>query len=95
MKILVSALCCALAHAYTLVFALLARAVCSSSIGVLSESDRNEGNVVMTAAFEGAPEEVDVTVFETGNPEADAISEAASQLVAKVSRLPHMHTRLQ
>lgn len=38
------------------------------------------------AAFEGAPEEVDVTVFEAEGRQAAAICQAAAELVAKVRR---------
>lgn len=37
------------------------------------------------AAFEDAPEEVDITVFEAQGPEAEAISKAAAELVSKVA----------
>jgi hypothetical protein len=37
-----------------------------------------------SVAFDGAPEEVDITVCKSGTPEAEAISQAAAQLVAKV-----------
>ena len=36
------------------------------------------------AAFEGAPEEYDITVHDTAGPESAAISKAAAELVAKV-----------
>ena len=40
--------------------------------------------VCVCAAFEGAPEDVDITMFETQGAEADAIGRAAAELVAKV-----------
>lgn len=40
--------------------------------------------VCLCAAFEGAPEEVDITMFEARGTEADAIGRAAADLVAKV-----------
>lgn len=40
--------------------------------------------VCLCAAFEGAPEDVDITMFETQGTEADAIGRAAADLVAKV-----------
>ena len=36
------------------------------------------------AAFEGAPEEYDITVHDTAGSESAAISKAAAELVAKV-----------
>ena len=38
-----------------------------------------------SAAFEDAPEEVDITVFECNGPDAEAITSAAAELVSKVS----------
>jgi hypothetical protein len=36
------------------------------------------------AAFEDAPEDVDMTMFEASGPDADSIGRAAAELVAKV-----------
>lgn len=36
------------------------------------------------AAFEGAPEEVDITMFDANSPDAESIGRAAAELVAKV-----------
>ena len=40
------------------------------------------------AAFDTAPEEVDITVFASVGPEADTITRAAAELVSKVCHLP-------
>ncbi|CAL5229044.1 g12293 [Coccomyxa viridis] len=41
-------------------------------------------DALAVAAFDDAPEEVDITVFECSGPDADAISNAAADLVRKV-----------
>ena len=51
---------------------------------VLERRYIGDGMGTAAAAFEGAPEEYDITVFDSTDSEAAAISNAAAELVAKV-----------